>query len=263
MAFGRIKDAVTDLAETLRRVFQDPPVQSGSTVLEAPAPLGVALLEAQAWQADHAPRPVVSPDAPVLREARLEGTPLSLGAQLQEEQGWEAWSAGARVCTMPVFEAGAAPRVAIPPLPKRAETLRIALEAWRTRVRGENPRLPSCATRRLTPELGAPRVREGLALVLALPVAVPGELWSAQGKALQMRYALELVKATGENIRNVEVLGLFLIPDKGVLEMRHDPRNQKLLLRLDGNARAARRRPFLLARRREDGALVSCFLEQG
>lgn len=263
MAFGRIKDAVTDLAETLRRVFQDPPVQSGSTALDAPVPLGVAMLEVLARQVDHAPHPIVSPDAPVLREARPENPPLSLAAQLQEEQGWEAWSAGARVCAMPVFEAGAAPRVAIPPLPKRAETLRIVLEAWRTRVHGENPRLGSCATRRLSAELAVPRVREGLALVLALPVAIPGELWASQGKALQMRYALELVKATGENIRNVEVLGLFLIPDKGVLEMRHDPRNQKLLLRLDGNARSARRRPFLLARRREDGALVSCFLEQG
>jgi len=96
-----------------------------------------------------------------------------------------------------------------------------------------------------------------------LPVAIPGTTWAALPKPLQMRYSLELVKGTGENIRNVEVLGLFTIPDQGVLEMRHDPRSQRLLLKLSGEARGARRRPFLLAKRRTDGALVSCFLEQG
>ncbi len=260
MAFGRFKEAVTDLAETLRRVFQDPPVQGGAPSIEAPVQTGMALLEVQATGMTPEPACRVA-ESPVIREARPEEAPVALQARLQEEQGWESWSTGARLCAVPVFHAGAAAQLEIPPLPRKAAVLKAPTEGWRTRAMGAQMRLPQCHTRREQPELPIPRVRDGLALALALPVAVAGELWSTQSKALQMRYGLELVKATGENIRNVEVLGLFRIPDEGVLEMRHDPRNQKLLLRLDGKARTARRRPFLLARRKEDGALVSCFLE--
>ena len=76
-----------------------------------------------------------------------------------------------------------------------------------------------------------------------------------------MRYSLQLVRGTGENVRNLEVLGLFQIPSKGVVDLRHDPRQGRLLIQLESSAIKAPRAPFILARRRDDGALVSCFVE--
>jgi hypothetical protein len=76
-----------------------------------------------------------------------------------------------------------------------------------------------------------------------------------------MRYSLQLVRGTGENVRNLEVLGLFRLPRKGVADLRHDPRLGRLLVRLLPLAVRAERAPFILARRKDDGALVSCFVE--
>jgi hypothetical protein len=76
-----------------------------------------------------------------------------------------------------------------------------------------------------------------------------------------MRYSLELVRATGENVRNLEVLGLFRLPRKGVTDLRHDPKTASILVRLEPAALKAPRAPFILARRKDDGALVSCFVE--
>ena len=55
----------------------------------------------------------------------------------------------------------------------------------------------------------------GLEQVLALPVAVTGEDMAKVSKTLWMRYTLQLVRATGENIRNLDVLGLYRIPGQG------------------------------------------------
>ena len=76
-----------------------------------------------------------------------------------------------------------------------------------------------------------------------------------------MRYSLQLVRGTGENVRNLEVLGLFRIPSKGVADLRHDPGQGRILVRLEASAVRASRAPFILARRKDDGSLVSCYVE--
>jgi hypothetical protein len=80
-------------------------------------------------------------------------------------------------------------------------------------------------------------------------------------KGLWMRYSLQLVRGTGENVRNLEVVGLFRLPRKGVADLRHDPGQSRILVRLEASALKAPRAPFILARRKDDGTLVSCFVE--
>jgi hypothetical protein len=76
-----------------------------------------------------------------------------------------------------------------------------------------------------------------------------------------MRYSLQLVRGTGENVRNLEVLGLFRLPRKGVSDLRHDAKQGRILVRLESSAVRAPRAPFILARRKDDGSLLSCFVE--
>lgn len=94
-----------------------------------------------------------------------------------------------------------------------------------------------------------------LKLAYAITITLPRAQW--------MRYSLQLVKATGDNIRNLELLGLYRIPSRGVVGMSHDAKTGRLLLALNREAVGASRQPFLLARRRDDRTLVSCLLEEG
>jgi hypothetical protein len=116
-------------------------------------------------------------------------------------------------------------------------------------------------TRRLDPALSRGTALCSLEAAFAQALAIRGEDIQHLPKGLWMRYSLQLVRETGENVRNLEVLGLFRIPRKGVGELRHDPRLGRILLRLDPAAAGAARAPFILARRKDDGTLVSCFVE--
>ena len=110
--------------------------------------------------------------------------------------------------------------------------------------------------------MAPPRVRRDLETVLALPIAIPGEDFRKLPRALNMRYTFQLVKATGENIRNLEVLGVYLVPVRGVASLRHDARTGRILVNLGPEAVGAPRQRFLLARKKDDRGFVSCFVEE-
>jgi len=161
------------------------------------------------------------------------------------------------------FSIGAHRRVEVPPLPRRPRCGRMEPEAFRTVSRGYREGLASPAVRGGSPELAQAVVRGGLEVAMSLPIAIQGQDVQELPRVQWMRYSLQLVKATGENIRNLDVLGLYRIPSKGVASMRHDAKTGRLLLELDREAAGASRLPFLLARRKDDRTLVSCFLEEG
>ncbi len=258
--FGRMKDAVADAAETLRRAFAgikvmelrpEPfrPQAQGSLPLSVES---VAGLEPAVTQC-HEMR---------LLEQAAEGRALEpFQATLCAESGWARWGAEAEVLRMAPLEAARATRMAVPPLPRKAQ------------VRGklESPVPP--ATRRWAEPLAPPGIqlmeaglrstesKAGLRSMLTLPVPIKCEDIQRLPKGMWMRYSLQLVRGTGENVRNLEVLGLFFIPRKGVADLRHDPGQGRILLRLEPLAVKAARAPFILARRKDDGNLVSCYVE--
>ena len=255
-----MKDAVADAAETLRRAF------AGLTVVELkPEPFrslaqGSSSLVAAAVAG-------LQPMVPVLQELQrleqaVEGRALEpFQATLCAESGWARWGAEAEVIQMTPLEAGRATRMAVPPLPRKAQVL----------GKLEPPAMPP--TRRWAESLGQPGVRQmdpglktiqakgGLGSMLTLPVPIKSEDIQRLPKGLWMRYSLQLVRGTGENVRNLEVLGLFFIPRKGVADLRHDPSQGRIFVRLEPVAVKAARAPFILARRKDDGNLVSCYVE--
>ena len=182
-------------------------------------------------------------------------------AGLQAESGWARWGAEAEVIRMTPLVGGQAARVAVPPLPRKAQTLGRLEPVVRPAPRRLSPQLPAPGTRRLDPTLEGGAGLAGLELMLSLAVPIRAEAIHALPKGLWMRYSLQLVRGTGENVRNLEVLGLFRIPSKGVADLRHDPGQGRILVRLETSAVRASRAPFILARRKDDGSLVSCYVE--
>lgn len=260
MVAGRLREAVSDVAETLRRLFSEVPVRSLALGLGAPAGGRVLALAAEART------PALSPEARALRAdlafpSAVACPVLALEAALQREDGWDRWAAGAAVLEMPVFSLEGQRRLEVPPLPRRTDTRRLAVEPFRVTLRAHREPLRSPWVRAEAVRLPGLAVRRDLDRVLGLPVAVQGEDLQRLPKALWMRYTLQLVKATGENIRNLDVVGLYRVPSRGVRGLRHEGAGGRLLLELDREASGAPRVPMLLARRKEDRSLLTCFLE--
>lgn len=258
---GKVRDAVADAAETLRRVFSAPPVreaQAGGFAARAHAGAAPAVTPLPGLE------PLVAAEQSMLllmEEARLHGLdPFT--AQLRSEAGWARWGAEATVLRMAPLVPGLAERVAVPPLPGRAEVRGRHDPVPRPATRRAAEPLPSPAARRVDQALPGGGPRQGLEAMLQLAVPVQGEDIQRLPKGLWMRYSLQMVRATGENVRNLEVLGLYHLPRKGVADLRHDARRGRILVRLESEAVKAPRVPFILARRKDDGALLSCYLEE-
>lgn len=259
--FGKFSEAVSDLSETLRRVFQAPVTHAFDPTITTPRAEGVLTLNVAALAPNFAlcPTPVgLNLAFPVLSTH----LPTVFEGRLMAEDGWEQWSTGAVVCHMPVFGKAGGRQVGIPPLPRRATCYREETGAFRTSTRALQEPFPVPAVRGGSPNLGNAVTHSALEMALGLPIAFIGQDVLTLPRPIWMRYSLQLVKTTGENIRNLEVLGLYRIPSKGVAGMRHDAKTGHLLLELTREAANVKRQAFLLARRKDDRSLVSCFLEE-
>jgi hypothetical protein len=258
--FGRVKDAVADAAETLRRAFAGLEVRSVTPEPFAPRSQGATPLGAT---------PHIGLEAPVaaLREMRLlreavDGKALEpFQALLRAEEGWARWGSEARVLGLAPLERGSAARMAVPPLPRKALVQGRVEPPARPALRRHAEPIPWPTTRRLDPTLEPRPAMSGLESMLSLAVPIQAESVQRLPKGLWMRYSLQLVRGTGENVRNLEVLGLFRLPRKGVADLRHDPARDRILVRLEATALRSPRAPFILARRKDDGVLLSCFVE--
>jgi hypothetical protein len=258
---GKVRDAVADAAETLRRVFSDPPVRearAGSFAVRAhagAAPAATLLPGLEPLAARALPMPLLA-EAAHLRELG------PFAVQLRVEEGWARWGAEATVIRMAPLNSGGAQRVAVPSLPARTPVRGGVDPVARPAARRAAEPLPSPGARRVDPALPVGGSRPGLEAMLRLAVPIQGEDIQRLPKGLWMRYSLQMVRATGENVRNLEVLGLYHLPRKGVADLRHDARRGRILVRLESEAAKAPRIPFILARRKDDGALLSCYLEE-
>jgi hypothetical protein len=252
---------MSDLAETIRRVFQAPPSHPVSVGWVPPSPGQVQALGTSVGQ------PFV-PCAAGARQGGLLGAVPAVAAALgfapavSGEPGWAAWETGAKVCALSMFRPEKCARLEVPALPRRATARQGPAGTLAARARSGWEGLPAPGARPGFQPLEPPRGRRGLDQVLGLPVAVTGEDLGKVSRTLWMRYTLQLVRATGENIRNLEVIGLYQIPVKGTRELHHDPATGRLMVTLTAEASGARRAPFILARGKTDGSIVFCFVEE-
>jgi hypothetical protein len=259
--FAKFGDAMKDVAETIRRVYQDPPARQ--------VPLGFPLHSQPPFSAMEAPVQLgLAPFSPRLGDQRLQpevqsdGAGMALEAKLKGEGTWASWAAGARVAVMGVFEAKATGRIAVPPLPRKPAVGAIAAGAFPVRTLRAFDGIPWPRARSADSGLAAPPTRKDLDLLLSLPVGILGEDLRTAPRPVQMRCSLEIVKATGENVRNLDLLGRYRIPKKGVREIRHDAASGRLLVLLGAEAAGSGHALLLIARRKEDHSLLTCYAEE-
>lgn len=259
--FSRLGDAVKDAAETLRRVYRDPATQAVPLAFAArpEPPFGLLGAQVRAGLEAFAPEPGPQRIEP---EAVLRAPTIALQAGTQGEAEWASWSAGAKVAVMPVFRTRQTGRLEIPPLPRRAKVGAMVSGAFPVRGQRAFDPLPRPGQRCLPLALSVPGCRRGLDLALDLPLAVSGEDLRSAPRPTQMRCSLQIVKATGENVRNLDLLGRYLIPKQGVREVRHDAASGRLLVLLGPEAAGSGRAPLLIARRKDDRSLLTCFTEE-
>ena len=123
MAGGRLKAAMSDLAETIRRAFQDPPWHKVPVGWAEPRPAWAGLLEPAASR-------TLAPFAPVAAAAGLiqagspVAAPLAWAPKVTVEPGWGDWAAMAKVGAPPMLRADRCGRLEVPVLPYRAESRR-------------------------------------------------------------------------------------------------------------------------------------------
>ena len=259
--FSRLGDAMKDVAETLRRVYQDPPAREVPLRLTAQPRRPFAGLEPLA-------KPGLAAFAPLIGGQRLQPetalklAAVALEARLMGQEAWASWASGARVAVMMVFESQGTGRLEVPSLPRRPKVGAIAAQPFSSRSRLAFDRVATPPSRVQELGLGIPSVRKALELALGMPVAIAGEDLRTAPKPLQMRCSLQLVKATGENVRNLDLLGRYLIPRKGVKELRHDAASGRLMVLLGPEAAGSGQALLLIARRKDDRGLITCFAEE-
>lgn len=258
--FRRVQEAMADVAETLRRTFRGVAIREEDPRFLSPALGGVEGLKVQAKAPLEPLRTPVSSRAWRL-DAKIERPEMAFQGALQEETGWEAWGAGSRAIPVPFFKPGQTSRLEVPALPRKAVAKRASLEGFRITLRTQREPLRTPGVRKAPLESACPRVIKDLERTLRRPCRFQGQAFASLPKALQMRYTVQLVKATGENIRDLEVVGLFRVPRKGLGALRLDPRNGGLMATLALEAVGAPKDLLLLAKRKVDQALLPCFLE--
>jgi hypothetical protein len=256
-----LRGAMSDMAETIRRAFRDPPALAVDLRLRAPGFRAVPLPGTRALAPEFRLKLAVGA-VPALAAGAVQAVGFHWEAPLREEEGWGQWAAGAQICVLPLFQAEKCSRLEVPPLPRRPRVREEAPEAFRTRTRPGMEPMPMPRSASQDCALPAPRSFRALEHAMALPVAFTGEDIGKLSKALWMRYTLKLVRETGENIRNLEVLGLYRIPTRGTRQINHQAATGRLLVSLGPEAASAPRAPFVLARKKDDDAIVCCFVEE-
>ena len=261
MAGTRLREAMSDLAETIRRVFRAPATHPVPVAWRTPMAAHIPALAgvlAPAFQ----PPAAAARIQDLLEPGAAVGTALAFAARVTAEPGWAAWETGARTCALPMFRPERCSRLEVPALPRRAPVRQEKPGGMAARARSGWEGFAAPGVRRQPSGFDPPGTRRGLEQVLALPVAVAGEDMAKVSKVLWMRYTLQLVRATGENIRNLDVIGLYRIPAKGTRQLHHDPATGRLLVTLGPEASGAKRSLFILARRKTDASIVFSFVEE-
>ena len=253
------RDAMSDMAETIRRVFKDPPARTVDMALLPPLGRSIPFPSTRAIAPPTRFEPSLVEVPPLA--ATAGSVDFHWEARLHAEEGWGTWAAGATVISPPLFRPEKTARLEVPALPRKARVREQAPHAFRTRAMAGLQALPGIGTETCAWALPAPRSFRALEFALALPVAFTGEDMTKISKALWMRYTLKLVRETGENIRNLEMLGLYRIPSRGTRQVDHQAATGRLLVFLGPEAEGAPKAPFILARKKDDASVVCCFVE--
>ena len=261
---GRIKDTVGDVAETIKRAFSGPTVYSAMDFFKA-AP-ACKILPLPTTRVLTNPLLSSSPSVSVLPlpvSASVSVLNVQFEARVLLETG-EAFRADAKLVSIPLVWPVAAKSAKIPRMDDVAVN---KVDEPYSVFNVQFYTLPRFllehggVIHKQIAAINFPRCFASVATALSLPIRIKPDDSLLASKALRMRYSLQLVKKTGENIRNLEIIGLFRIPKKGVSSFKHDATTGLLWITAGTEAQKSRSCKLILARRKSDSKILSCILD--
>jgi hypothetical protein len=93
--------------------------------------------------------------------------------------------------------------------------------------------------------------------VLQIPIPIKSEGIASISKARWMRYTLRLVKETGENVKNLEIIGLYKIPKQGVKKISHNASDGTIHIQVGVESINCNCCVLVLAKRKKDNSMFS------
>jgi hypothetical protein len=258
----RLKDTVGDVAETIKRAFTGPKVHSARQFFLAdPVPKAMALLSAASKSTSLSLSANFSV-ATLFVSTSINVPNVQFEARAQSESGG-TFNAGARLVSVQVAWPGVVKSAGIPQLNSPIVKTNAGGYSVFTTI---SYALPPFSLRHeknymVNPTIESPACITSLGTIFERPIRVRSENIDKIPKPLWMRYTFHLLKETGENIRNLEIIGLFSIPKKGVQSLRHDHSTGSLMVTVDQDAQNSDYYKLMLARNKNNSEVVSCILE--
>jgi hypothetical protein len=260
---GKIKETVGDVAETIKRAF------AGPKVFTAPQ---LFLAEPKCSSAAHFTANAIAAQmlgcngaiaAPLLISAALVEASIQFEARAMSETG-EGFSAGAKLVNIELQWPRKTTSAEIQRMNSPA-TKGIAMDnsGFKTECRALPPfsldqgKILRC---RLLPN--AALAYSSAKAAFSRPMSIRSENIEKTPKPLMMRYMLKLVKESGENIRNLEIIGIYRVPKKGVQNVKHDGSTGALKIMVGAEAQISAPSKLILANNKNTRTKVSCMFDE-
>jgi hypothetical protein len=260
----RIKDTVGDVVETVRRAFVGPKVYSGLRYF-----FTEPKCKSQVWPS------TVAITASLLPKPSFSALPLSLSVfvdtlKIEIEPGIIqetieafstrvtptdtifAWSAKIKATEIPDINLPVTNSIAKKYYGFSTMSHPVSKLAF---LQGETYRIITC--------FGDLRYHRSLERALMIPINIRSEDLTKLSKAILMRYTILLLKESNENIKNIEIIGLYRIPKIGVKKMQYNSTNELLQIIAGTDAQKCTERcKLLLARRKSNATTISCIINE-
>jgi len=263
---GRIKDTVEDVAETIKRAFVRPKVHSAS---------GFFIREPEFKSAEWLS--VDTRAGELLSTAGIVPLPLFVAVSACDHnmkfetrsflENGEVFKADAKLVSVSFVWSGVVISADIPgmnsPASKRVEEpYAVALPPCRT-ISQSQFGIKHGKTYTLKAQLREPVCYRSVERAMLIPINIRSEDLEGVSRALMMRYSLQLVKETGENIKNLEIIGLYRIPKNGLKSVKHDATTGLLKIVAGADAQNSKECYLLVARKKSNSSIVSCMVHEG
>ena len=107
----------------------------------------------------------------------------------------------------------------------------------------------------------APNCIASIDRALMAPISIKSKDLASVPKAIWMRCTMHLVKETGENVKNLQIVGLYSIPNNGVKSIAHGASNGSVQIQVGAEAINSELCTLVVARKKSDNAIISYTIE--
>jgi hypothetical protein len=121
--------------------------------------------------------------------------------------------------------------------------------------------IPASETRSFTAFIAAPSCIASTGRAFMEPIGIKSKDLASVPKSIWMRYTMRLVKETGENVKNLQIIGLYSIPKNGVKSIAHSASDGGIQILVSAEAVDSKHCTLVVARKKSDNATISYIMD--